>query len=172
MLTGKSVVLGPILPIDLTRLFQWGDDPEIARLNEPYLPKNVDRERDFWLNANGDPRRQFFAVRLRTSPDIIGHVQIIGIEQIHRSASVGLLIGNPALRGKGYGRDAMELAIEFCWRHLNLTRLSLSVHSDNHNAVALYEKLGFETEGLLRKAQFIDGRWIDLKLMALVDPNR
>jgi len=56
MISGRQVAIGPILPEDLARLFVWGDDPGIARLNEPYLPKNLDRERDFWLNPG--PRSQ------------------------------------------------------------------------------------------------------------------
>ena len=172
MLTGRNVAIGPILPEDLVRLFVWGDDPEIARLNEPYLPKNLDRERDFWLNPMGDPRRIFMAIRRIGRAEIVGYVQISAIEPIHRSANLGILIGRTEDRGRGFGRDAMELTIRFCRDHLNLTRLSLAVHADNDPAIALYEKLGFVTEGLCRSAQFIAGRWVDLRLMALIDPTR
>ena len=172
MLTGRHVAIGPILPEDLSRLFAWGDDPEIARLNEPYLPKNLDRERDFWLNSMGDSRRIFLAVRRIGRAEIAGYVQITAIEPIHRSASLGILIGRAEDRNRGFGREAMDLTIGFCRDHLNLTRLSLAVHSDNAAAIALYENLGFVTEGVQRSAQFIAGRWIDLRLMALVDPLR
>jgi RimJ/RimL family protein N-acetyltransferase len=172
MLSGRQVAIGPILPEDLARLFVWGDDPEIARLNEPYLPKNLDRERDFWLNPGGDPRRIFMAIRRIGRTEIAGYVQVTAIEPIHRSATLGLLIGRPEDRGRGYGREAMELTIAFCWNHLNLTRLSLTVHDDNAPARALYETLGFASEGLLQRAQFIAGRWVDLRLMALVHPSR
>ena len=172
MLNGRQVAIGPILPEDLSRLFVWGDDPEIARLNEPYMPKNLDRERDFWLNPMGDPRRIFMAVRRIGRAEIAGYVQITAIEPIHRSANLGILIGRVEDRARGLGREAMELTIAFCRDHLNLTRLTLAVHADNAPASALYEKLGFATEGVLRAAQFIAGRWIDLQLMALVDPAR
>ena len=169
MLNGRLVALGPILHEDLPRLFQWGDDPEISRLNEPYLPKNVDRERDFWMNAGGDPRRVFLAVRRIGRKELAGYVQITAIEPIHRSANLGILIGRAEDRRRGLGRDAMEVTIGFCRQHLNLTRLALTVHDDNAAAIALYDKLGFATEGVQRAAQFIAGRWIDLRLMALVD---
>jgi RimJ/RimL family protein N-acetyltransferase len=172
MLSGRQVAIGPILPEDLTRLFAWGDDPEIARLNEPWLPKNLDRERDFWLNAMGDQRRIFMAIRRIGRPEIAGYVQVTAIEPIHRSANLGILIGRPEDRRRGMGREAMELTIRFCRDHLNVTRLSLTVHADNIPAVSLYEKLGFATEGVLRAGQFIAGRWVDLRLMALVDPAR
>jgi RimJ/RimL family protein N-acetyltransferase len=172
MLSGRQIAIGPILPEDLPRLFVWGDDPEIARFNEPYAPKNLDRERDFWLNPHGDTRRIFLAVRRIGRAEIAGYVQITAIEPIHRSANLGILIGAVEDRGRGLGREAMELTIRFACDHLNLTRLSLTVHADNTPAIALYEKLGFATEGVLRKAQFIAGRWIDLRLMALIDPQR
>lgn len=166
------MAIGPILPADLPRLFEWGDDPEIARLNEPWLPKNPDRERDFWLNAHGDPRRIFLAVRRVGRTDIAGYVQITAIDPIHRSASLGILIGRTEDRKRGLGREAMELTITFAWDHLNLSRLALMVHADNAPAIALYEKLGFAHEGVLRQAQFIAGRWIDLVQMALLHPRR
>ena len=172
MLIGNTVTLSPVLPTDLAQIFMWSDDPAIARLNEPYIPKGFQREADFWLNAAGDNSRVFFAIRERGAPDIIGHVQVVNIHPIHRSATLGILIGKIENRGKGHGSDAMRLIIDFCWRHLNLTRLALVVQADNAPAIAIYEKLGFETEGALRRAQFIDGQWVDLKLMSLMQSVR
>lgn len=168
MIRTDSIALGPILPIDLPALCLWDDDPAITRLNRPYVPQNLQRQSDFWLNAGNDRERVFFAIRKRPSPDIIGHVQIMEIEAIHRSAVLGILIGKVEDRGQGYGRQAMQLAIDYCWRHLNLRRLSLRVHTGNAAAIALYRQLGFEIEGVLRQAEFIDGGWTDITLMALI----
>ena len=167
-----NVAIGPVLPADLPRLFAWGNDPAVARYNEAFIPKNLDHDRDFWLNASGDPSRVFFAIRANASPEIVGYVQVYDIHPIHRSAALGLTIGAPADRGKGYGKAAMGLAITYCWRHLNLSRLSLSVQANNGPAISLYTAMGFEMEGLLRRAQFIDGAWVDLALMALLRADR
>ena len=172
MIQSENIAIGPILPLDLATLFIWGDDPMIARMNEPYIPKNFQRESDFWLNAADDRTRVFFAIRKLGAPEIVGHIQITAIEAIHRSAVLGILVGDPANRGKGLGKEAVRLAIDYCWLHLNLTRVTLSVHATNAPAIALYESLGFETEGLLRRSLFIDGDWVDLRLMALMQPNR
>jgi RimJ/RimL family protein N-acetyltransferase len=172
MIQGTSIALGPILPTDLPNLFVWGDDPAIARLSEPYVPKNLQHENDFWLNAVGDPTRIFFAIRGRSSAEIIGYVQVTAINPVHRSASLGILIGRPEDRRRGYGREAMRLAIDYCWRSLNLSRLTLNVQATNGPAIELYQGLGFETEGFLRRALFIEGDWIDLKLMAIMRPER
>jgi RimJ/RimL family protein N-acetyltransferase len=92
MIFGNLVALGPILPTDLPDLYIWGDDPAISRLSEPYLPKNIARDGEFWLNSAGDVSRVFFAIRAHPPAEIIGHVQITAIHPIHRSAFLGILI--------------------------------------------------------------------------------
>jgi RimJ/RimL family protein N-acetyltransferase len=172
MIFGRTVALGPILPVDIPRLFQWGDDLDDARLNESYRPANWHRQVAFWLNAEGDPSRVFFAIRSRPDADIIGFVQIQNIQPIHRAATIGIRIGDVAERGRGKGREALEIAIRYSWDHLNLTRLSLSVFAGNEPAIGLYKILGFEEEGRSVRALFIDGRWIDVVTMALLHPDR
>lgn len=172
MIFGNTVVLGPILPVDLSSLFKWSDDVEDARLNEPYRPLNWQRQEAFWLNAEADPSRVFFAVRLRTAPEIIGYVQIRDIHPVHRSAVVGIRIGESAERGRGRGREALNLAVRYCWDHLNLTRLSLTVFARNDRAISLYRSAGFCEEGVMESALFIDGAWVDLVMMALLHPDR
>ena len=42
------------------------------------------------------------------------------------------------------------------------------MHADNQRAIALYEKLGFAREGVIRRAARIDGRFINAIGMALL----
>jgi [ribosomal protein S5]-alanine N-acetyltransferase len=172
MIFGTIVVLGPILPVDIPSLFAWSDDLDDARLNEPYRPLNWHRQEAYWMNAEGDASRVFFAIRSRSAPEIIGYVQIRDIHPIHRSAVIGLRIGEARARGQGFGGEALQLAIRYCRDHLNLTRLTLSVFARNDRAIALYRSAGFRQEGVMARALFIDGGWIDLVMMALVDPDR
>jgi ribosomal-protein-alanine N-acetyltransferase len=172
MIFGNIVVLGPILPVDVPSLFSWSDDVEDARLNEPYRPLNWHRQEAFWMNADSDPSRVFFAIRLRSGPDIVGYVQIRDIHPIHRSATIGLRVGRPVERGQGRGREALQLAVRYCWDHLNLTRLALTVFAANDRAISLYRAAGFRQEGLMERALFINGDWVDLVSMALLHPHR
>lgn len=172
MLVGRCVKLGPILPHDFPMLFRWADDLEAARLNEAYRPAVWKNQEELWFNVGKDPSRVFFSIR-KIEPDaIIGYVQIANIDAVHRSALLGIRIGEPVERSKGYGTEAINLAIKFCWNHLNLSRISLIVFATNERAIKLYSSLGFEIEGVQRRAVFIDGRWIDLVMMALLHPSR
>jgi RimJ/RimL family protein N-acetyltransferase len=75
-------------------------------------------------------------------------------------------------RGQGYGKEALRLALDFCWNHLNLNRVQLVVFRHNSRAIGAYAAAGFRKEGRLRKAAFIDGEWVDLVLMAACRPAK
>ena len=49
--------------------------------------------------------------------------------------------------GRGIGGRLLAAAIDLAENWLNLTRLELTVFTDNRAAIALYEKHGFRIEG-------------------------
>jgi putative acetyltransferase len=71
-------------------------------------------------------------------------------------------------RGKGIGTALMQAVIDLTDRWLNLTRIELTVFTDNESAIALYRNFGFEIEGTLRKYAFRDGAFVDAYSMARV----
>lgn len=62
--------------------------------------------------------------------------------------------------GRGVGRALLE-ALETWARSREIHRLELTVDVDNRRAIALYEKFGFEREGVKRHSRKIDGRYSD-----------
>ena len=71
--------------------------------------------------------------------------------------------------GRGIGRQLMT-GVEQWARVRAFHRLELMVHVGNHPAIALYEKLGFEREGIRRHGFKINGEYVDLFYMSkLID---
>jgi len=87
----------------------------------------------------------------------------------HSRAHIGLLgvALLPEARGLGLGAQLLQAAIDRSWAR-GLTRIQLTVRADNLNAKALYERFGFEHEGLVRRASLIDGVYHDAHAMALL----
>ena len=87
----------------------------------------------------------------------------------HSRAHIGVLgiALLPEARGRGLGAQLLQAAIGKSWAR-GLTRIELSVRADNLNAKALYERFGFEHEGLLRRASLVDGNYHDAHAMALL----
>lgn len=77
---------------------------------------------------------------------------------------VGLV---PAVRHHGIGLPLLQSTLTRAWDK-GLSRIELTVRTDNLNAKTLYEHVGFTTEGLLRRAFCIDGQYFDAYSMALL----
>ncbi|KAF9884860.1 hypothetical protein FE257_001203 [Aspergillus nanangensis] len=98
-------------------------------------------------------------------PIPIGHVALFndnGVEYYHhRNATVGISLAEE-FRGKGYGGEAMNWALDWAFEMAGLHRVSLNAFSYNENAVKLYRKLGFIEEGREREAIFHRRSWYDV----------
>ena len=99
-------------------------------------------------------------------------VGVIGLHtpsrpRVNHKAEVGMMVRDD-WKGKGVGAALMQAVIELADKWLNLTRIELTVFTDNESAIALYRKFGFEIEGTLRKYAFRDGEFVDAFAMARI----
>ncbi len=121
--------------------------------------------RDFVLSGmkRGDP--QFAAL---ANDEVVGWCDVrrhCFPAHAHRgSLGMGLV---PAYRGYGLGLRLLETTLKRA-DQLGFVRVEFSVHADNARAIALYDKVGFVREGVLKDAVFVDGRFRDAIAMARV----
>ncbi len=107
-------------------------------------------------------------VALNDVNEVVGWCDVVRIDQ--ESFRHGWRLGMgllPAVRGRGVGRRLAEAAIAAA-KERGAERIELEVFASNTRAIALYEKLGFEREGVKRRARKVDGEYDDLVLMAIV----
>ena len=79
---------------------------------------------------------------------------------------IGLMVHDERVR-QGIGSKLMEAMIELAEGWLGLERIELTVYTDNP-AIRLYEKYGFEREGIHKAYARRDGEYIDSYFMARV----
>ena len=82
-------------------------------------------------------------------------------------ASIGMGVHDD-FTGRGIGSALMEAIVDTADNWLNIKRLELTVYTDNAAAIALYEKFGFEKEGLLKAFGFRAGEYVDAYAMARI----
>jgi putative acetyltransferase len=80
-------------------------------------------------------------------------------------ADLGLMVARDYWN-VGIGFALMQAALEIADNWLGLKRVELGVYTVNEAAIHLYEKCGFESEGVRRRWAFGDGGWFDSLLMA------
>lgn len=90
--------------------------------------------------------------------------------RMRHAGSVGLYV-HTDYQNKGVGTALMETLLDLADNWLMLVRVELEVYADNERAIHLYEKLGFEQEGLLRMTTVRNGRYVDEYKMARIRPG-
>lgn len=116
-----------------------------------------------------DPDKLQFTIVLREEDKPIGRIYISRIDTHTDSLDITrIYIGEEECLGKGLGEEAMRLILEYCFILLHTERVTLDHLSANQRAAALYKKLGFQYEAILRNAGKKDGRYVDLHLMSML----
>ncbi len=170
ILRGKLVRLTALGKDDLPTFSGWYEDAGFARLLDavPAAPKS-EEQWEKWLEETEEEKDKYiFAIRLSQGNELVGYLELDGILWSHRNCWMGIGIGRRENWGKGYGREAMELALKFAFHELNLHRVQLSVFSYNRRALTLYQKLGFTREGVFREYLERDGQRFDMYLFGLL----
>ena len=95
-----------------------------------------------------------YAFKVVQVPDgkVIGHIEIVLIDYEKANGMLGpVLISNPSLRNKGYGKEAVKLAVDFGFNNIGLDEIYLWVFEFNPAALRCYEKVGFK-KGQLKES--------------------
>jgi L-phenylalanine/L-methionine N-acetyltransferase len=98
----------------------------------------------------------------------IGMFKLISLE--HRTSHIAYLGGvaiDPNCGGQGYGYKMMQ-AIIALGSEKGLKRIELSTATINERAIRLYEKVGFQKEGVLRNYTYLksENRYLDEVMMS------
>ena len=165
-LYGPKIRLTALARDGLPTMVRWYHDPEFARLldSSPAYPKTEDMLTQ-WLEGRQKASDAFiFAIRLLDDDGLLGTVELSGIEWTNQVGWVSIGLGDSANWGKGYGNEATRLTLTFAFSELNLHRVQLTVFNYNQRAINLYQKLGFQREGVYR--EFLKG-WSALRYVSL-----
>ena len=137
-------------------------DPVIdGTMRVPYSPLHSTRSRL-------EPRDDVHLLVAELSGKVVGFAELVRSPAHPRHAHVAelnMVCTHPDFGGRGVGRALMEAVIELADNWLNVRRLGLIVFADNEHAIGLYEKLGFEHEGVMREFGFKRGQYVDAVVM-------
>lgn len=169
VIPSEIVTLREVRESDLQVIFEWLNDYELRISSSMYRPVSWPEHVKWITNRLENGSETFFVISLEERP--IGVINLSSHDSQNRSADFSIRIGESTDQGRGFGTQAIKLLIDFCWKDINLHRLSLTVFSDNSRAISSYKKAGFVFEGELREAAFISGGWRNLTVMSILNVN-
>jgi len=166
MLRGERLLLRPLASTDLRRCVKWFSDPQVIYFLGRNSPITLAEEERWFRDYERRTDEQIFAIEVAGTH--VGNLGLHKIDRTHRKADVGIVIGESAYWSKGYGTEAMRIALRYAFGELGLNKVSLDVLEYNTRAIRTYEKLGFQPEGLRREDIYKDGRFVNVLRMGIL----
>lgn len=159
--------LRPLREEDQECTLAWRNDPELIDQVLGYrMPVTQVMERTWFTSAlQDDHQRAFFGIEPAKKNLLVGLAYLSRIAWIDRTCWLSIVIGDPAWRGKGLGRSAVKLLMDYAFATLGMRKISLEVLASNEGAVALYLSLGFTVEGRLSQQVLRQGKLQDVLMM-------
>jgi RimJ/RimL family protein N-acetyltransferase len=165
----KDVRFGPI-DFDMHPEIEsrWTRDADFMRLMElksvrPLSPAQMKGQYESIENEMDKKKNLFyFTIRAREDDRLIGKALIEYVDWSSGNGYVRLGIGEPQLRRKGYGSQALHMLLDYAFSVLDLSRVTAVVPAYNEGAIRLFHKFGFIEETRRRKIIFFDGEFWDV----------
>lgn len=147
----------------------WLRDRDVVRtLNLPsYMDAPVSEEvvTDYCERMFASERDVFFALHDAANGRFVGTLKAGGIDRYHGLADIGIMIGDKSVWGRGFASDAIAVLAQYLFNTLGLRKLTAGAMAINPAMIAVFEKLGFKREGVLRKQDRYDGGLCDHVLL-------
>lgn len=89
-----------------------------------------------------NPHREIYVI-LTYAHEMIGRLGLFNMDSHRRQAELGVVIGEKAYWGLGYGSDAIQTLLNFVFTQTNLLRIYLNTYANNFRAQRSFVKCGF-----------------------------
>ena len=167
---GDRIVLREPRWEDLPDVHAWMNDGATAAfLGGRFTGPQTWEQAELYLRdlLEGGAGGVHFAVAEPETLAYLGEIALTGVDAAARTARLTVVL-RPDCRGRGYGTEAVRLALRYAFDSMNLQRVSLRVHADNRAAIRAYEKAGFAREGCLRREAYRAGVYVEVLVMGVL----
>ena len=160
----NQMQLRPFHQDDAETILSWCKDKQAFRRWSADRYKDFPAQpEDMMEQYSGDNMYPFTAVIRNT---IIGHILLRHPSEDKTMVRFGFVIVDDELRGKGYGKQMLQLAIRKAEDDFGAERITLGVFDNNPTALHCYASVGFQVTGT--DTYLIDGEERTGKEMELI----
>jgi len=153
------------------RYVAWLNDPEVVRFSEQrHRNHTTESCRAYLASFDGTPH-YFWAI---VSRDLtLGHIGNINayVDLHNRTADLGIIIGELAVWGRGYGSEAWHAVCRFLLGDLRLRKVTAGTLAINAGMLGIMQRIGMRDDGRRIRHHIADGREVDVIHMALFDDD-
>jgi len=173
MLKGKRIILRRVREGDWPDIERWAEEPDaffgayqrfqvdlLGELKEGYEKTGLlTRDSAFMMVELVEGKRAIGVVRYRP----------LGLpDEDLPVPEIGFAIAEESARGKGYAKEAVEVLVRYLYDSTPTERIMAVTGAENVSSQRVLEGLGFQREGVLRRAMYRNGRWSDAFIYGLL----
>jgi RimJ/RimL family protein N-acetyltransferase len=160
--------LVPLEVAHLPHVMTWVNDREVMQYFANHQkPISEDEEHAYLQSLVASKNDRAYSIFAGT--EYIGQCSVNQIYWPAKNGRIFIVIKREA-QGRGYGPAALRRLIDLGFGELGLIKLWLIVRRDNRDAQAMYLKLGFDFEGVLRAEYCVNGKYFDMVRMSIIRP--
>lgn len=171
---GDRIVLRPLGPNDADAMWADSHDQEITHFTGTRTDFSREQIRSWCASRPEQSDRLDLAVTDLETGEWMGEVVINDWDPDNRSCSFRIALSANA-RNRGIGTEATQLIVDHVFERIDdppVNRISLEVYDFNPRGLAVYEKVGFLPEGVLRDALLWQGEFHDAIVMSILRRDR
>lgn len=158
-LKGEHIYLRALEPEDLDFVYEIENNTSLWNLSDTQTPYSRFLIKQYLENAQQDiyEAKQLRLAICSLSKETIGLIDLFDFDIKNKRAGIGILIKDKAYRYKGYGKEALNLLVNYCFKTLHLHQVYANISETNEASLRLFENNGFKKIGLKEDWSF-DGQ--------------
>lgn len=153
---------------DIFNKVQWINNTENNQYLHYDLPLNVEKTKEWFYKRNTENRHDCVIEYMNIPVGLIG---LLNYDRINQKVEFYISMGNAEYKKKGIATIATLLVLQYAFFILNVNKVYLNVDEENIYARKLYEKVGFNCEGIFIQDMFFKGKFINRMRYGILKEN-
>ena len=129
------------------------------------LPLKIDKTLEWFEKNKGNNHRRDYTIVYNN--EAVGLIGLLNIDYKNMKAEYYICIGKSEYKGKGIAYEASKLLLNIAFNELKLNKVYLYTEIENVVAQRLFQKLGFNKEGLLIDDLIYNGKKVSRYLYGI-----
>lgn len=173
MIRGDRIVLRPIQDEDWAKFEAWGKRRaglwgayQRFQLDHVPLLRQAYEQTGLLTRKSG-----MLLVETLEDHEVVGYMRytLVGLPDAEVPyPEIGYGIPEEQARGKGYATEGVRLLVRYLFMGYLVERIVAFTEEENRPSQRVLEKVGFQQEGVLRRATFRDGQWRNMVIYGIL----
>ncbi len=173
ILETNRLIIRPISHQDKNEIFKYRCDKETNRY-QGWIPETIDDVATFIgktakkINEN-ETWFQLVIIEKETQK-IIGDIGLHFFDHENKQVEIGFTL-HKDFQNRGYATESVKRVVDYLFNDLHKHRIIASIDPENKNSIRLVERIGFKKEAHFVESLFINGKWVDDLIYALLEKD-